>query len=167
MKALIVGIALCGPVAALAQITTPKPKYGVKVEQEKNVDFAKFKTYSWTTGQPSVSKQIDGQIVAAVDREMAGAGFSKAASGSGDVMVAYYSLSRTDVDLKAKPDASGARPQYDVGTLMVALLEPSSRKRLVRMRIDTPIETDSAGLEASINRAVTELFAEYPGRKRK
>jgi hypothetical protein len=71
------------------------------------------------------------------------------------------------VDVKAKPDATGSRPQYSVGTLMVALLDPSTRKRLLRLRIDQPIETESGKLEASINQAVTALFAEYPTRKKK
>ena len=43
----------------------------VKVETEKGVDYAKFRTYSWTAGQPSADKAIDGQIIAAVDRDAA------------------------------------------------------------------------------------------------
>jgi Domain of unknown function (DUF4136) len=164
MKRLIIGIGLC--VAAAVAVSTQGPKYGVTVNAEK-VDFAKYKTYSWTKGQPSPVKEIDTTITSAVDRELAALGMTKAASGTGDVLIAYYSLSRTDVDVKAKPDASGARPQYSVGTLMVALLEPASRKRVLRLRIDQPIETEPSKMDASINQAVTALFAEYPTRKKK
>jgi hypothetical protein len=164
MKRLMIGIGVC--LAAVAAVSGQTPKYGVTVNAEK-VDFAKFKTYSWTKGQPSPVKEIDATVTAAVDRELAALGMTKAASGPGDVLVAYYSLSRTDVDVKAKPDATGSRPQYSVGTLMVALLDPSTRKRLLRLRIDQPIETESGKLEASINQAVTALFAEYPTRKKK
>lgn len=169
MKRLLPGIclsvALVGVTVGLTAGQTPK--YGVKVTAEKNVDFAKFTTYSWTLGQPSVDRRADLQVVAAVDRELAALGMTKVTSGQGDVLVTYASLTRTDVDLKAKPDAKGSQPQSEVGTLVVSLLEPASRKPLLRLRVDQPIETERTKLEASINSAVAALFAEYPTRHRK
>jgi len=166
MKPFVVGLAICvaGVIGVAAQ--TPMPKYGVTVTPEKGVDYAKFKTYTWTQGQPSPSKTIDAQVMAAVDRELAALGMTKAAQGPGDVLIAYYSLMRTDVDLKGKAGPDGL-PQYPVGTLVVALLEPSSRKRLLRLRTDKPIDTEPAKLEAAINSAAAALFAEYPTRKKK
>jgi len=165
MTRIAAGIGMC--VIAAAALHGQMPKYGVTVKAEKNVDFAKFTTYSWTKGQPSADTTIDAQVVAAVDRELGALGMTKAASGTGDVLATYYSLSRTDVDLKAKADASGSRPQYWVGTLMVALLDPGSRRRLLQMRIDKPIDIEPAKLEAAINTAVAALFAKYPTRAAK
>ena len=164
MKRLIVS---CIVVAAAAVVAGQSPKYGVTVTAEKDVDFAKFKTYSWMTGQPSAIKAVDAQIVAAVDRELAALGMTKATSGPGDVVASYYSLTRTDVDLKAKPDALGARPGYSVGSLGVVLLEPASRRRLLQLRVDQPIETEPEQLAATIDRVVAEMFAKYPGRQTK
>jgi hypothetical protein len=165
MKRLIVA-ALLGA-AATASTAAQMPKYGVTVTAEKNVDFAKVKTYTWTKGQPSAAKSIDARIVAAVDHELGALGMTKSASGPGDVMVAYYSLTRTDVDVNAKPDAEGKRPQYSVGTLVVALLDPGTRHRLLRLRTDKPIETAPGKLEPAIDAAVTELFTKYPTRAKK
>ena len=151
----------------MAGVTAQTPKYGVTVTAEKNVDFAKFRTYSWTAGQPSALKIVDAQVIAAVDRELGALGLTKVASGPVDVLATYYSLSRTDVDVKAKPDSKGLQPQYWVGTLVVALLEPGSLRRLLRLRVDQPIETESAKLEATINSAVAAMFAQYPTRRRK
>ena len=84
-------------VALLAVAAAPaaqKPKYGVTVTTEKNVDYAKFKSYSWTRGQPALNKSVDAAIVAAVDREMKALGLTKASTGTGDVLATYYSLSR-------------------------------------------------------------------------
>lgn len=142
-------------------------QYGVTVKAEKGVDFSKFKTYSWSNGQPAPNKTVDAQIVAAVDRELQAVGLTKAASGPGDVLVMYYSLRRTDVDVKAKPDASGARPQFAVGTLAVALFDPPKKKQLLHMRLDKPIDTDPAQAEATINKAVAEMFAKYPTKAKK
>jgi len=164
MKRLIVATLLCAAVASVA--AAQMPTYGAKVTVSKNVDPAKFKTYSWTKGGPSPNKTIDSQIVAAVDRELKGLGLTKAASGPGDVLVTYYTIRRTDVDLKAKPDAAGALPQYPVGSLLVAMLDPGTRRRLVQLRTDKPVDADPAKLEAIINSAVAELFAKYPTRQK-
>jgi len=165
MKRLMVGIGMCALLVTGA--AGQKPKYGVKVTAEKNVDFAKFKTYSWTTGQPSFDKMIDARVIAAVDRELGALGLTKAASGPGDVLAAYYSLSRTDVNLKGEKDSKGALPQYSVGTLVVALLDPGSRQRLLQLRTDQPIDIEPAKLAVTIDSAVAALFAEYPTRRRK
>lgn len=157
----------CAVLAAAAIAAAQTPKYGVKVESEKGVDYTKFKTYSWTQGQPSPDKTIEGQIVTAVDRELAGLGMTKATSGAGDVLVAYYSVTRTDVNLKAKPDAKGLQPEISVGTLMVALLDPPSRKRLLRLRVDKPINgVERSQAEGVISAAVAEMFQLYPTRKK-
>lgn len=166
-KSLIVsGILIAALAAPLAgQITQ---KYGVTVTPEKNVDYSKWVTYSWTRGQPSSVKAIDAQIVSAVDKELAGLGMSPAKSGSGDVLVSYGSLARTDVDVKAKPNEKGLKPEYPVGTLVVVFLDPSSRRRLLQMRTDKPIDsTEPAQITAAINSAVAEMFQSYPTRKKR
>ncbi len=144
------------------------PKYGVVVEiDDKKADFASFKTYTWQRGQAAFDKTVDAQIVAAVDAELAKLGMTKAASGPGDVLVTYASTNRTDVDLKAKPDASGVRPNYAVGTLVVALLNPTTRNRLLRMRVDQPIDAAPDKLEATINSVVVQMFERYPTRQKR
>src|SRR5262245_56950872 len=134
-----------------AVVAAQTPKYGATAETEKNVDYARFKTYSWTKGQPSFYSSIDAKIIGAVDKELAALGMSQASSGAGDVVVTYYSVTRTDVNLKAKADPNGKQPQYSVGTLMVAFLDPGSRKRLLRLRIDRPIEAQAEKVEAVID----------------
>jgi hypothetical protein len=141
-------------------------KYGVTVTADKNTDFTKIKSYTWTPGRPSPDKVVDALIVAAVDRELAGVGLTKAASGAGDVQVAYSSVGRTDVDVNARPDANGVRPQRSVGTVVVLMLDPSSRRELLRLRADKPVELEASRREAEINQAVAELFAKYPARKK-
>jgi hypothetical protein len=142
-------------------------KYGVTVTAEKGVDFAKFKTYTWTPGGPSPDPAVDGYIKAAVDRELGVLGLTKAASGTGDVLVTYFAVRRTDVDLEAKPDAGGFLQEQAAGTLVVGLLDPTSRRQLLRLRTDKAIDTAFATREATINDAVTELFAQYPTRAKK
>ena len=165
MKSLVVTCVMVAAVAAA--LGAQKTKYGVTVTAEKNVDFTKFKSYSWTRGQPSPSKSVDARIAAAVDRELTALGMQKAASGPGDVLVAYDSLTRTDLDATGKADERGNRPEYRVGILTVALLDPAKRQPLLRLRVDRPIEGESATLDEAIDSAVAEMFASYPTRKSK
>jgi len=164
MKLLMAGALFFAALVAVPAAQTPT--YGARITVAKGVDATKFKTYSWTKGGPSTDKVVDAQIVAAVDRELKGLGLTKATSGPGDVLVTYYSLRRTDVDLKAKPDAKGAQPQYPVGSLLVAMMDPGTRRRLIQLRTDKPIDLDPANAEPIINSAITELFAKYPTRQK-
>jgi hypothetical protein len=165
MKSMLVVCLLS--VTLAAELAAQGPKYGATATAEKNVDFAKFQTYSWQKGQPAFDKTIDAQIVAAVDAELARLGMTRTTSAPFDVLVTYYSIARTDVDLKGKPDAKGQLPQLTVGTLAIALLEPPSLRRVLRLKIDKPIDTEPAKLEAAINSAVAEMFTKFPKRKNK
>jgi hypothetical protein len=158
---------VCAILLSTLAIATAGQKYGVKATAEKNVDFSKFKTYTWTTGRPSPDKTIDGHIRAAVDRELAALGMTIATSGTGDVLVSYDSLRRTDVDVNAKPDAKGVRPQHPVGTLVVGLLDPHGSKRLLVLRADKPLDMTPGVEEREVNAAVAELFTQYPTRTQK
>lgn len=152
---------LAAPLAA--QIT----KYGVTVKADEKTDFAKLKTYTWEHGWQAYDKRVHEAIVAAVDREIAGVGLTKKASGPADVLVTYASLRRTDVDLKSQPTGNeGTRRQFEVGTLVVLLLEPESRKELFRARVDTPIEADADKIAPIVDATVKEMFAKYPTRQK-
>jgi hypothetical protein len=152
---LILGLAT----AAVAQT----PKYGVTSTADKNTDFSKIKTYTWEHGWQSPDKQIHEMITSAIDRELGAAGLQKRASGPTDVVVTYASLRRIDVDLKSKPtEGEAGRRQYEVGTLVVLLLDPASRKELFRARVDQPIDMEREKAQAIVDTAVTEMFAKYP-----
>ena len=157
---------VCALLAVALEAQTPK--YGITVNvDDKKADFASFKTYAWQRGQASFDKAIDTQIVAAVDDELAKLGLVKGSAGSEDVLVTYASTNRTDVDLKGKPDAGGVRPKYRVGTLVVAFLNPKTRNRLLRLRVDQPIDAEPDALQATIRAAVTQMFEHYPTRQKK
>jgi hypothetical protein len=165
MKTMLV---MCAVLLAVAEApAAQKPKYGVTVTTEKGVDYAKFKSYSWTKGQPAPDKRVDTTIVAAVDRELMALGLTKATTGTGDVLATYSSLSRTDIDPTAKADEKGNPSQYQVGSLTVAFLAPGDQRSLLRLRIDTPIGSDRETINSAIDAAVTEMFASYPTRTRK
>ena len=147
--------------ASLHLVAGAQVKYGVVVQTVKSAELAKARTYVWTVTRPSFDKTIDAQIVAAVDRELSARGFTKRPSGPSDVTVTYASVSRTDIDLKTSP-RDGVPNQSAVGTLTVDLSNPTTRELLFRVRVDTPIDKNSAALESVIDASVKAMFEKYP-----
>ena len=109
-------------------------KYGVTVQTSSPDKLAKVATYQWTGG--SLSRQVDGLITAAVERELAARGITKVTSGRSDVLVSYSALGRTEVDVKAADKKDGTEREQSIGTLTVDLREAVSRELLFRARVE-------------------------------
>ena len=141
------------------------PKYRITVTQDKRTNYAALRTYAWFPTHPSSLPQVDAEIRRAVEHELATLGLSPAEKP--DVLATYASLTRTDVDVKAKPVApigtSGARPEYTVGTIVVSLLEPGSLRPILKIRADRIVDT--AWISVSIGSTIEEMFRKYPGRR--
>jgi hypothetical protein len=147
-------------VAAGAQQT----KHRVKVTEVNRDALAMVRTYTWTVSHPSFDKTADEQIIAAIDRELTTLGLTKLATGPGDAEVTYASLLRTDADLKSEPSATGALRTYAVGILVVQMRDPTNGQILFNARVNSPIDTEPANLEAAINAATAAIFKKYPAR---
>ena len=156
----IVALALVG---AGSLITVgAQTKFGVTVQTVSPDKLAKVASYLWTGG--SLSRQVDGLITAAVERELAARGITKVTAGRSDVLVSYSALGRSEVDTKAAaPKKDGTEREQSIGTLTVDLRDAVSRELLFRARMETPIERDPATIEKAIDAAVAAIFEKYPG----
>jgi hypothetical protein len=162
-----VSIACVILIAAGALLVGQTPKYGVTVTSDRKADFSKFRNYSWESRSPSIDKDVNQQIVDAIDHELMSLGLEKRPSAPSDVTVSYASLQRTGVDVKKPTNTEGNFPQYPVGSLLVVMREPGTRKELFRGRVDKPIDLDRDKLHAAIDAVVAEMFAKYPTRTKK
>ena len=146
--------------AATSQIT----QYKVTAKADKHTGFSKLKTYEWESGWIAPDRDVHAHLVAAITRELTALGFAEGLPGHADVTVAYYSLRRDDGDLSSKPTESEKLPTYPVGTLIVMMREPGTRRELFSARADAPIELEPARLNAIIDEQVARMFALYPTR---
>jgi len=157
---LLVGITLLNEVSG-----DEMPRYRVTAWEDKQTDFKALHTYAWTAGWPGLDPEIDQRAVAAIDRELAARGYQKVDAMSCDVLVAYSSLLRIDVDLESfessKSEERGLARQYPVATLMVHLLEPRSRRDVFQVRADAPLADPATGT-GQIDRIVGKMFRKYP-----
>jgi ABC-type molybdate transport system substrate-binding protein len=154
----------CGLLVATHAGVAGQP-YGVTVTASKPAELSKARTYQWTEKLPALNKTANDLIVAAVDRELTRRGLTKVTSGRSDTIVSYASVTRTDVDLKSKPAQDGSLREFRVGSIVLDLRDGAARESLFRVRMDKPIETDAATLEATINSAIAEMFGKYPAPK--
>ena len=166
MRALLSALSLTSVLLSASYVaaTAQQTKHRVTVTEVNRDALAKVKTYTWTMSHPSFDKTADKQIIAAVDRELTTRGLTRLATGRGDVEVTYASLSRTDVDLKSEPSATGALRIYPVGILVVQVRDSANGQMLFNAKVHSPIDTEPAKLEAAINAATTAIFKKYPGR---
>jgi hypothetical protein len=137
----------------------------VKVTVDKNTDFSALHTYAWTRGWASFDPRIDAHIVEVVDRELASLGLVRQDTPPVDMLVSYGTVQRSDVDVSARRGRnSGVYPEYPVGTLVVLLREPHSRRELLRARAEVPVDIGVPQLEERVDAIVARIFAHYPTR---
>ncbi len=79
----------------------------VQTDFDRETDFSAYKTYGWiehkmTTGAGGLMNDplVRKHIVSAIEREMAAKGFSKAAGGEPDFLIAYHIGARNRVDVE-------------------------------------------------------------------
>jgi hypothetical protein len=153
------GLLALGLAAATAAAETPD--YGVSLKVAKKAELATVKTYSWGTSHAAIDKAVDSQIVAAIERELAGLGITKVTQGSGDALVAYHTVVRRDVDTKKKT-TSGEVPGYLVGVISIEVRAASTKDVVFNVRIDKPLDIDRSQLAPVIDEAVKAMFERYP-----
>lgn len=156
----------------------------VNVAYDRTVDFSKFKTYSWTKGVPAKNPQIDQQIIALIEQQLAAKGLQRA-SENADLNISYHAAVMTGMDQAsvAKPDDTigkvtwvpqmGSMSQVwlvQVGSLIVVLKEPKGNQEVWRATATDTLSNDpNKDLSRDVNKAtrkvkkvVEKMFKGFP-----
>ena len=154
----------------LALWVAPQAIGKVESRFDKKADFPAFRTYSWSPGYNSYNPNAHKMVVAAFEAEMASLGFSKVESGA-DVTLAYYTVTGTDVDLKAlekleREGRGGAAPTKARARLVVIMRSAASNKEIWAASTREYLDPDPEKLGGTIQSVTARLFETYPGRKR-
>jgi hypothetical protein len=156
MLALALSFLVLAPQGALSTVETTF---------DKTTDFAALRTYRWITGIDAINPDARKMIVAAYDTEMAKLGFTKATTG-GDVTLAYYTVTRTDIDPKDLDNVTrDVAPAKTVGRLVVIMRGGASGKQLWSASTREYVDPDLAKLDETIRNLTVRLFETYPTRK--
>jgi hypothetical protein len=149
-------------------LTNQQPAPGkVETTFDKKTDFGAIRTYSWTGGTDAFSPDAHKMIVAAVEHEAAAAGLTRVATG-GDVTLAYYTMTVSNIDLKAldRTDSRSRTPTNELGKLVVVMRNPAHQQLWSAISREY-LDPDRTKLDATVQTVAARLFATYPTRARK
>ncbi len=148
----------------------------VRTDFDRDADFSMYRTYSWLPpkedGQGMMrSELVRRHVVAAVDRELAEAGFRKVEREKADLLVTYYIGARNRVDVthygyrygvwgRYGPGGVSVR-RYREGSLVLDLVDRKSRQLVWRGWASTALH-GRENIADDINRSAKELLKRYP-----
>jgi len=165
---------------AFASLTVNAQK--VKVAANPNVDFSKFKTYTWD--QATLANPIIKQyIITAVDREMTAKGLTKV-DADADLLVTMLTAIGSDLTMTNPswspslnsittgiPDSSQAWA-VTKGTLLIDITDARTKDGVWRGSATQTLENGPSGdrakdakmVEKPINKAVQKMFKKFPSK---
>lgn len=160
-----------------ALLLAPVGAQRIKIEYDRDADFAKVRAYAWrilAEGQgpiPGTSAEVlDGRIKAAVNKELGRKGLAlRATPAEADVFLAYY----VTVDFKSSgqsvdpgdPTSNTKFEQVWVtdelrGTLVVEMFEAKSGHRI--WHAAGGVKVNPKNQEKNVNNLVGKMFKKYP-----
>jgi Domain of unknown function (DUF4136) len=157
----------------------------VKVTAAKDIDFSKFKTYSWSPIGAVAHPMLAADVVGAIEEQMKAKGLQLVASNPDLVIKVYGSVDQESTFYTNDPlyAATGGVPLFDPslagpaligmygnstvtihkGQLVVDLLDFAAKKLVWRgIAQDNLAAHDKNKLLDQVNSAVTKMFKEYP-----
>jgi uncharacterized protein DUF4136 len=161
---------------------TPLACSSVHVESTHDaaVNFSSLHTYAWLrppTLPREGSKSYGWRVREAVDRDLAAKGFAPATTGAPDFLINYSVQTRRTYEARDIPAAhsettdfgrTGSGDAYRVesqeGTLVLMILDPSTKKLIWRAEANTSLSRDLSPekLTQRVNNVVAKLLAGFP-----
>jgi hypothetical protein len=152
-------------------------KSAVHSYADPGVDLRRFREYSWgagdrvPTGDPRLDNNeiFEGQVRAAVDRQLAARGLTKTDRGTSELLVHYHASVSQQIDLsRVEPFARCPECKpfiYDAGTLVIDLVDASTGKMVWRGWSEGNVDgvmSDQRWMEDRIESDVTRIFQRLP-----
>lgn len=143
-----------------------------KLAFDPEVDFSKYKTYTWGKGTPAARAQVQRWIDMAIDRELQAEGLSKAPQASADLVVVtvayaqmemavrgnYIHLDKWDVGL-----ISSDVINKQTGNLMVDLIDAETQEPVWRSVIRKAMsDRNLSKAQKKIDKLIKKMFEDFP-----
>ncbi|MCE9678052.1 DUF4136 domain-containing protein [Shewanella sp. AS1] len=157
-------------------------------DYDPNVNFAAIKTYAWVVNKSGdTTYHLDGlmeqRVKSAVETQLQQKGLSPVDAASADVLVNYFTKVDKKIDVDTFNTHFGYNPyygpgwgwagnvntqtvvrEYEVGTLVVDLVDRASNKLIWRGSVADTIRTKNTPQERIevVNEAISEMMKYYP-----
>ncbi len=150
----------------------------VQYDYDRSANFSAYQTYQWVDySRVDVGDQLlNNDIRRAVDEQLAGKGLRRVESG-GDLLVGYKTSITQEKQFDAFgsgfggrwwgggfADIQGSTSTIDVGTLVVGIFDPATRKLVWRGAASKTLDlkTDPDKNYRTLQKAMAKLFKNYP-----
>jgi hypothetical protein len=147
----------------------------VATDYAKDVDFSQFKTFSWIKEPITTNPLMRDRIIEDVNAALAAKGLTLTASEP-DLAIAAHAATRTEKTLDTFYDGFGggwrwrggfgsATTQvntYEVGSLVIDIFDARTKEAIWRGTATKTISHDPQKNTASLNKAVANMFKEFP-----
>ncbi len=137
-----------------------------EVEYDHQVDFSKYKTWSWHEGVTHAMNPVnDNRVREAIEKGLAARGLSRVDSNA-TLLVAYHASHTTEIALA--PLGTAAPPtglQYSQkGSLVIEMLDAGSKKAVWRGQVARVMRYGPNEIAEQIKAAVDKLLEGFPPR---
>ena len=145
----------------------------VKTDYDRNANFAQYKTYSWERVQTRDPLMVD-RIKSAVNGSLAAKGLTEVPSG-GDLSIVAIEVTHNQQTLDTFynnfgggrrfggfGEATTTTETYRVGTLVVDLSDPATRKLVWRGSASDTLSDKSEKNIDNLDKGVVKMFKKFP-----
>jgi hypothetical protein len=174
----IMRIATLLTAACVAWLGTTVLASTVTYDYDRTANFSRFRTYTWTRGNPVTDPLNHQRIVRAVETQLAARGFTKVDSGRNpDVFVAYHAAMDQSIEINAFGSGGfgpyglgGSRmgtaraDKVTVGSVVVDMVDAADRKMVWRGSASQELDPRASAekKDKAVNKAIEKMFKNYP-----
>jgi len=162
--------ALLGALPAVAQTT---------IDYDGNVDFTRYKTYSWGQNTSSGNPTADARIVEEIEAHLTAAGWTRVERDEGEVVIAEHATVKNDVSVDTFYTGwgtgwgwTGFGPGAGVGTtvsqalrsgtLVVDMFDATTKKLVWRGTAEGALSTKPEENLPKVQKIIARLFKKFP-----
>ena len=136
------------------------------VEYDHQVDFSRYKTWSWHEGgTAAINPVTDKAIRDAIEKTIAARGLSRVDAGA-TVFVVYHASRTTQIEIVPSKSALPGPPSgilyFQKGSLVVDLLDAGSGKLVWRGQAAGVLRYGPKEIAAQVDAAIAELLGGFP-----
>ena len=166
--------------AAVAWLGTTVLASTVTYDYDRTANFTKFRTYSWTRGNPVKDELNHQRIMGAIDAQLAMRGFTRAGTGQNpDVLVAYHAAFDQSVQVSVVGGGwgpyglgggrmgSARADRITVGSLVVDMVDASVNRIVWRGTASQDLDPRASAekKDKNVSKAVEKMFKNYPPKR--
>ena len=149
-------------------------------DYDRHADFSNYKTYSWSSVE-TANSMWDQRVKDAIDGQLAAKGLKEVESG-GDLVVHALGVTRLGQDVHvngsawggpwgawagwgggpAFGDATATKSTYAIGTLIIEISDPASKRMVWWGLSDQSLPTNSDKAAKNLDRDVAKMFKKFP-----